>query len=125
MKSKILNFLLIIFSLFGYLEWSGNNHLFLFEAEIEIFSKLFTRPISVLHPFIVLPIAAQFILLFTLFQKKPSKKLTYISIFCLCILLGFMLIIGIISLNYKIALSTIPFIVVSIVTMLHHSKFKE
>ena len=125
MKSKILNFLLIIFSLFGYLEWSGNNHLFLFEAEIEIFSKLFTRPISVLHPFIVLPIAAQFILLFTLFQKKPSKKLTYISIFCIGILLGFMLIIGIISLNYKIALSTIPFIVVSIVTMQHHRKFKE
>ena len=125
MKSKTLNFLLIIFSLFGYLEWSGNNHLFLFEAEIEIFSKLFTSPISVLHPFIVLPIAAQFILLFTLFQKKPSKKLTYISIFCLGILLGFMLIIGIISLNYKIALSTIPFIVVSIVTMLHHRKFKE
>ena len=41
MKSKILNFLLIIFSLFGYLEWSGNQHIFLFEAEIEIFSKLF------------------------------------------------------------------------------------
>lgn len=125
MKSKILNFLLIIFSLIGYLEWSGNQHIFLFEAEIEIFSKLFTSPISVLHPFIVLPIAAQFILLFTLFQKKPSKKLTYISIFCLGILLGFMLFIGIISLNYKIALSTIPFIVVSIVTMLHHRKFNE
>lgn len=125
MKSKILNFLLIIFSLIGYLEWSGNQHIFLFEAEIEIFSKLFTSPISVLHPFIILPIISQFLLLFTLFQKKPSKKLTYISIFCLGILLGFMLIIGIISLNYKIALSTIPFIVVSIVTMLHHRKFKE
>lgn len=125
MKSKTLNFLLIIFSLFGYLEWSGNNHLFLFEAEIEIFSKLFTSPISVLHPFIILPVISQFLLLFTLFQNKPSKKLTYISIFCLGILLGFMLIIGIISLKYKIALSTIPFIVVSIVTMLHHRKFKE
>lgn len=123
MKSKILNFLLIIFSLIGYLEWSGNQHIFLFEAEIEIFSKLFTSPISVLHPFIILPIISQFLLLFTLFQKKPSKKLTYISIFCLGILLGFMLIIGIISLNYKIALSTIPFIVVSLVTMLHHRKF--
>lgn len=125
MKSKTLNFLLIIFSLIGYLEWSGNQHIFLFEAEIEIFSKLFTSPISVLHPFIILPIISQFLLLFTLFQKKPSKKLTYISIFCLGILLGFMLIIGIISLNYKIALSTIPFILVSLVTMLHHRKFKE
>ncbi|WP_353077563.1 hypothetical protein [Flavobacterium sp.] len=125
MKSKTLNFLLIIFSLFGYLEWSGNNHLFLFEAEIEIFSKLFTSPISVLHPFIILPVISQFLLLFTLFQNKPSKKLTYISIFGLGILFLFMLFIGIISLNYKIALSTIPFIVVSIVTMLHHRKFKE
>ncbi len=125
MKSKILNFLLIIFSLIGYLEWSRNNHLFLFEAEIEIFSKLFTSPKSVIHPFIVLPIISQFLLLFTLFQKTTSKKLTYISIFGLGILLGFMLFIGIISLNYKIALSTIPFIVVSIVTMLHHRKFKK
>lgn len=124
MKSKILNFLLILFSLFGYLEWSGNNHLFLFEAEIEIFSKLFTSPISVLHPFIVLPIAAQFILLFTLFRNKPSKKLTYISMFGLGILFLFMLFIGIISLNYKIALSTLPFIVVSILTNLHHRKLK-
>lgn len=125
MKSKTLNFLLIIFSLFGYLEWSGNNHLFLFEAEIEIFSKLFTSPISVLHPFIILPVISQFLLLFTLFQNKPSKKLTYISIFGLGILFVFMLFIGIISLNYKIALSSIPFIVVSIVTMLHHRKFNE
>jgi hypothetical protein len=125
MKSKILNFLLIIFSLIGYLEWSGNQHIFLFEAEIEIFSKLFTSPKSVIHAFIILPIISQFLLLFTLFQKKPSKKLTYISIFGLGILLGFMLFIGLISLNYKIALSTIPFIVVSIVTMLHHRKFKE
>lgn len=125
MKSKTLNFLLIIFSLIGYLEWSGNQHIFLFEAEIEIFSKLFTSPISVLHPFIILPTISQFLLLFTLFQKKPSKKLTYISIFGLGILLGFMLFIGLISLNYKIALSTIPFIVVSIITMLHHRKFNE
>ncbi|WP_396199066.1 hypothetical protein [Flavobacterium sp.] len=125
MKSKTLNFLLIIFSLIGYLEWSGNQYIFLFEAEIEIFSKLFTSPISVLHPFIILPIISQFLLLFTLFQKKPSKKLTYISIFGLGILFVFMLFIGIISLNYKIALSTIPFILVSLVTMLHHRKFNE
>lgn len=124
MKSKILNFLLIIFSLFGYLEWSGNQHIFLFEAEIEIFSKLFKSPISVLHPFIILPIISQFLLLFTLFQNKPSKKLTYISIFGLGILFVFMIFIGIISLNYKITLSTIPFIVVSIVTILNYRKFK-
>jgi hypothetical protein len=125
MKSKILNFLLILFSLFGYLEWSGNQHIFLFEAEIEIFSKFFINPKSVIHPFIILPIIAQFLLLITLFQKTPSKKITYISIFGLGLLVYFLLFVGLISLNYKILISTIPFIVVSIVTTLHHRKFKE
>ncbi len=32
MKSKILNFFLIITSLLGYLEWGGNSHSFLFQA---------------------------------------------------------------------------------------------
>ncbi|WP_353151370.1 hypothetical protein [Flavobacterium sp.] len=124
MKSKILNFLLIVFSLFGYLEWSGNQHIFLLEAEIEIFSKLFINPKSVIHPFIILPIIAQFLLLFTLSQKTPSKKLTYISIFGLGLLLGFMLFVGLVSLNYKIVISTIPFVLLSILTILHHRKQK-
>lgn len=124
MKSKILNFLLIAFSLFGYLEWSGNQHIFLLEAEIEIFSKLFINPKSVIHPFIILPIIAQFLLLITLSQKTPSKKLTYISIFGLGLLLGFVLFVGLVSLNYKIVISTIPFVLLSILTILHHRKQK-
>lgn len=70
MKSKLLNFLLIVTSLLGYLEWGGDNHIFLFKAEAEILSKLFTDPLSVLHPFTLLPLAGQIILLITLFQKK-------------------------------------------------------
>jgi hypothetical protein len=124
MKSKILNFLLITFSLFVYLEWSGNNHLFLLEAEIEILSKLFVNPKSVIHPFIILPLMAQFLLLVTLFQKSASKKLTYISIFGLGLLVYFLLFVGLISLNYKIVISTIPFVLLSILTILHHKKLK-
>lgn len=124
MKSKILNFLLILFSLFGYLEWSGKNHMFLFEAEIEILSKLFINTKSVIHPFIILPIISQFLLLFTLFQETAKTKLTYISIFGLGLLIYFLLFVGIISLNYRTALSTLPFIVVSILTILHHRKLK-
>ena len=119
MKSKILNFLLIITSLLGYLEWSGNNHIFLFKAEAEIFSKLFTDPISVLHPFTILPLVGQILLLITLFQKTPSKILTYISIAGLGLLLGFMFIVGLMSMNFKIIISTIPFIVVAVWTVLN------
>lgn len=124
MKSKILNSLLIITSLLGYLEWGGNSHLFLFQAESEILSKLFTDPVSTFHPFTILPLIGQTILIVTLFQKTPSKILTYISIACLGILLGFMFVIGLMSLNYKIIISTIPFIVVSVFAIRQYGKIK-
>jgi len=117
MKLKILNFLLIITSLIGYLEWGGNNHIFLYQGEAEIMHKLFTNPGSVIHPFILLPLIAQMLLLITLFQKSPNKKLTYISIVGLGLLLGFMFIIGMISFNFKILLSTIPFWIVVLLTI--------
>jgi hypothetical protein len=125
MKSKILNFLLIISSLFGYLEWSGTSHAFLFEAEITLLSKLFSAPTSVIHPFTLLPLVGQIILCITLFQKHPGKILTYLGMMCLGVLLVFILAIGIMSLNVKIICSTLPFIVISVSTIIHQRKNKR
>ena len=125
MKSKLLNFLLLTTSLFGYLEWSGNNKAFLFQVEGEILSKFFNDPMAVLHPLTVLPLVAQIILCITLFQKEPSKILTYISIAGLGLLLIFILVIGLLSLNYKIISSTIPFLAVGVLTIRHHRKLKS
>lgn len=124
-KLKILNLLLIITSLLGYLEWNGGNHLFLLEAEAEIFSKLFSNPLSVIHPFTILPIISQAILFYTLFQRKPSFILAYCSIIGLGLLLAFMFVIGIMSFNYKIFLSTIPFLLVATLTIIHLRKLKK
>jgi hypothetical protein len=122
MKSKVLNLLLILTSLVGYLEWGRGNKSFLFQAEAAIFSKLFSDPISILHPFTVLPMLGQVLLVVTLFQNRPGKTLTYISIGCLGILLGLMFVIGLMNLNYKIIISTIPFIVVSVIAIIHYKK---
>jgi hypothetical protein len=111
-------------SLLGYLEWGENNHAFLFQTEAELISKLVLNPTQVIHPFTILPLLGQLIALFTLFQKKPNKVLTYMSISFLGILLGFMFVIGLISLNFKIVISTLPFIVVSIMTLNHHRTIK-
>jgi hypothetical protein len=119
MKSKILNLLLIITSLIGYLEWGGDNHVFLFQGETEIIIKLFTNPASVIHPFILLPLVGQILLLITLFQKSPGKILTYFSITSLGLLLGFMFVIGLLSMNFKIVLSTIPFMITAVLTIRH------
>lgn len=124
-KAKILTAFVIITSLFGHLEWGQNNQLFLFQAEAEIFKKIFTEPLSVLHPFTVLPLVGQLLLLFTLFQKKQSKLLVYLGIAGVGILLALMFFIGIIDLNYSILLSTTPFMVVTFLTIRQLIKMKN
>lgn len=123
-KSKILNALLILTSLVGYLEWGGNNHMFLFQAEMDIFNKLLIEPKAVIHPLIILPLLGQLFLLVTLFQKKPRKMLTGIGMGFLGILLVIMFVIGIVSLNIKIILSTLPFMVIAGLTIKHYRKVK-
>ena len=116
---KVLNLLLVLTSLVGYLEWGKDNSAFLFQTEYEIITKLFTDPASVMHPFIVLPLVGQLLLLITLFQKEPGKILTCIGMGCIVLLLGLMFIIGIIGPDIKILLSTVPFILTSIIVVLN------
>lgn len=108
MRMRGIHLLLIFASFFGYLEW-GNNHVFLFQAERDLMMKSMTDPASVMHPFTVLPFVGQLILLVAVFQKEPKKTLTVLGISLLGLLLGFMFLIGILSLNEKIFFSTIPF----------------
>jgi hypothetical protein len=122
MKKKLLNLLLILSSLFGFLEWGSDRHMFLYQAEGEVLTKLFTDPMSVIHPLTLFPLVGQLILLITLFQQRVSSLLTYLSIAGLGILLTLMLFVGIISLNYKIILSTLPFIGIAWYTVLYHRK---
>lgn len=120
MKAKVLNGLLVLTSLFGYLEWGTQNHIFLFQAEADVIQKLFYEPGSVLHPFVLVPLIGQVLLLITIFQKTSNKRLTFISIACLGILLAFMFFIGIISLNLKILASTIPFLALAIYAIIYN-----
>ena len=115
-KDKLLNVCLILTSFIGYLEWGGNNSMFLLQGEIEIFSKFVKDSNSIVHPFILLPLIGQLLLLYTLFQKRTNKMVTYIGIGGIGILLLFMFLIGLISLNYKILISTIPFLITAVLT---------
>lgn len=117
LKYNLLTILLIITSLFGYIEWGGDNKAFLFEIELEILPKLITDPLSALHPFTILPFAGQLILLITLFLKQQNKILSYIGIAGIGLLLGLMFVIGIIGLHFKTVASSTPFLVIAIVTI--------
>lgn len=125
MKEKIINGLLIIFSLFGYLEWGTNSNSFLFEGEYEVLRNLFKNFDSAVHPLTIIPLVGQILLVVSLFQKKPDKTLTYTGISCLTLLLGFMFFIGIIGMKFKILISTIPFLVTAIFALLQLRKQKQ
>ncbi|MGD9563476.1 MAG: hypothetical protein AB7F88_15765 [Pyrinomonadaceae bacterium] len=118
MKRKILNGLLILTSLFGYLEWGTDQRMFLFQGEWEVLGRIISDPVSAAHPFTLLPLLGQVLLLVTLFQREPSKWLTFIGLGCLSLLLVFMFLIGLLSFNFKILLSTLPFVVTAVLTII-------
>lgn len=124
MKRKLLLLGLIITSLFGYLEWGANQHVFLIQAEATVFTRLTDDPGMLLHPFILLPLLGQLLLLINLFRKKPNKWLTYAGIACIGILLLFLFFIGILSRNLRILLSTVPFLSICGVTLYDHLRRK-
>lgn len=120
MKTKIYSIALILSSLFGYLEWGTDQHAFLWQAARDVLQNLFTGEKSVIHPFTIIPLIGQILLLGTLFQKTPSRMLTYIGIGCIGLLLLMMAFIGVIGLKWKIFFSVVPFITLSILTIRHH-----
>jgi hypothetical protein len=121
---KLLNACLFISFLFGYLEWSRVEHLFIFQAEWDIFKKTLIDPVSVLHPFTLIPFAGQILILYSLFQKIPGRIITIVGTACMGILMLMLFIIGMLSLNIKIAGSTLPFLILAFFILKLHWKKK-
>jgi len=117
MNLKTCNVLLVFTSLFGYLEWGGGNKMFLFQGEWQIIQKLFSNPTEVMHPFVLIPLAGQLLLIATLFQREPDKRLTWVGMAAIAVLLLFMFLIGVFSLNFKILFSTVPFLALAMLTI--------
>lgn len=119
---KLLNILLLFTFLAGYLEWGKNNHVFIFQAEAELFQKAGSNIQSVLHPFILIPFLGQLIIIYTIFQKQPGRLLTLVGLACLSLIMLFLFFIGIISFNVKILGSVIPFLVTGALVLRCHWK---
>lgn len=111
MVKKLMILVLLITSLLGYLEWGGNHKMFLFQVESELLVKLFHDPLAVLHPFTILPLLGQVLLAIAFF--RPQKWLILGGIACIGVLMLLILTIGILGLNWKSGLSSLPFLIVS------------
>lgn len=119
---KLLNLLVVLSFQIGYLSWGTSKSLFVFQGEALLLNKAITNPLAVLHPFIIIPFLGQLLLIITLFQKEPSKPMTFIGLACLALLMLLLLFIGISVPNGKILISTLPFLTVSILILRQHKK---
>lgn len=124
---RILNFLLLLSTFIGYLEWGTNKHMFIFQMEYEILFTIQKSVENFTHPMIILPLLGQLLLLFTLFQKNPGKKITYVAIAGLGILYLLILLTGLLTRKISIIGSALPFLIISILIILydrHQHKLK-
>jgi len=83
-KHKLANLLLALSPLCIYLEWGSGMHSFLIEAEARVLSGLWSHPEEALHPFVLLPLTGQVLLLATLFQQRPGFWLSAAGMVYLC-----------------------------------------
>lgn len=124
MKKPII-LLLLLTSLIGYLEWGGDNNGFLFEIETVVWKKLWSNPGEALHPFTILPMLGQGLLLVALFQKKPNRWLTIAGLVCLSTIMLMVFVIGALTLNWKIILCSLPFMVTAVVAVMQLRRKKS
>jgi hypothetical protein len=125
LKIRVYALAVMCTSLIVYLEWGNNSRSFLIEGEIEFFRKLFTEPSSVLHPFTLIPLLGQILLIYSMIIPSVNRWYTYIGISCLAVLILFILFIGIMEGNAKMILSILPFLLFSTLSILHLRKIKK
>ena len=110
-RQKLINAGLLVSLLFCYLEWGTDQAYFLFQMEYEFFSTINEKLDSVSHPLILLPFIGQLLLLFTLFQKQPSRWLSLAGLICTALLVIMIALAGIFSMNIKMILLVLPYFI--------------
>jgi len=113
--------LLLAFSI-GYLEWGGGNSSFIFQAELVIFNKTDNLLTTLLHPIVLLGFIGQFLLIFSAFRKAPNKMVNIIGIILTGVIIVFIFLAGLLSANFKMVVSAIPYLVLSFLYFRYYRK---
>lgn len=110
MRNKLLLLALFFSTFIGRLEWGTDQQSFLGQLELEILSKLWADPASVMHPFVILPLFGQLLLLVIILRRVSPYWLMILAVGGVGLLYLFLFFIGIIGLRWTILLSTVPFL---------------
>ena len=109
MSLKTIKIALLISFFFCYLEWGNNKSAFIFDVVYTLFFENFSFG-NFFHPIILLSLISVIIIIFSLFKKIDIRFEKAFFILLTFLVLVF-LFIGIISLRYKVIISTLPFLI--------------
>ncbi|MBN8642712.1 MAG: hypothetical protein J0L86_12940 [Flavobacteriales bacterium] len=107
---RFINLGLLITFLFCYLEWPPNNSTFIFQGEYEIFTNTKNWVSNFTHPLILLGLIAQLILIYGVINRRINIKLNHLGVIILTPIVLLFFVVGLLSFNFKIMGSTLPFL---------------
>lgn len=122
--SRFINIALIFAFMLCYTEWGKGYSAFIFQLEYELFFKTANLKDGLSHPLILAGLAGQLSLLYTSFTNGRPVWLNMAGILFLSMIVLLFLLVGILSANVKIILSTLPFISLAVVYFYRRRKQK-
>lgn len=107
LKTSILAALLT--SLLGYMEWGGGNSAFIYESEYWVFFQKNGNVDTFTHPIVLLPLIGQITLLVSFLRRQPNRRVVLTGLAGIGLLYALIALAGLLSLNWKMLLSTLPY----------------
>ena len=107
---RLANIGILVSSLFGYMEWGKNQHSFLFEIEYELLFGQKNLLETITHPIVLASLSGQLLIVYAAINNNSSRKLNVLGMILLGLIILLILLAGILSANFKMILSAIPFL---------------
>ena len=109
---KILPFInlgLFIAFLFCYLSWGKDQSAFIFEVEYQVLKE--QDLVSAVHPIILAGFIGQVLLLYAIIRPNAKRWWNIVGVSLLSVIAGIILLVGLLSLQAPVILSTTPFFI--------------
>jgi hypothetical protein len=121
-RRRWLNIALLLTSGLGYLEWADQRAI-LFGVEGQLLTQLFDRGVAIVHPAVAFPFLGQLLLIFACIANPPKMWRTYVASAAIGALHLMIFYIGIISGNFLMISSVIPFLALSVFAVVGRKSF--
>ncbi|MCA0383180.1 MAG: hypothetical protein LCH58_13515 [Bacteroidetes bacterium] len=114
MPVKVLRVGLLLAFLCLYLEWGKGQHAFVAQLEWQTITLQKDTVNTLMHPLVLLPFLGQLLMLYAVFASKPRRWQTRTSIVLMGTLAFMILLVGGLSLHWKVILSALPFWIIAV-----------